>query len=119
MHAIVHMEIPADDVKRAREFYSGLFGWEMKEAGPGMEYRLFSTGDKQPGGGMMKRQSPGQGITNYIGAPSADEFSGKVKKPGGKPLVPGTAVAGMGYFAICMDTEGNAFGLREADTNAK
>jgi len=113
------MEIPADDVKRARKFYAGLFGWETKEAAPGMEYWLFSTGDDRPGGGMMKRQAPGQGMTNYIGVPSVDEFSEKVKKLGGKVLVPKTAVAGMGYFTVCMDTEGNAFGLWESDMAAK
>jgi predicted enzyme related to lactoylglutathione lyase len=25
----------------------------------------------------------------------------------------------MGYFAVCQDTEGNAFGLWESDANAK
>jgi uncharacterized protein len=119
MHTIVHMEVPADDVKRAREFYAKLFGWETKEAGPGMEYWLFSMGDNQPGGGMMKRMAPGQGITNYIGVPSVDEFSEKVKKLGGKVLMPKTAVAGMGYFAVCMDTEGNTFALWMMDKDAK
>jgi predicted enzyme related to lactoylglutathione lyase len=27
-------------------------------------------------------------------------------------------VPGMGYFAICLDTEGNTFGLWESDSSA-
>ena len=29
------------------------------------------------------------------------------------------AVPGMGYFAICLDTENNSFGIWETDPNAK
>ena len=28
-------------------------------------------------------------------------------------------VPGMGYFAICLDTENNSFGIWETDPNAK
>lgn len=31
MPTIVHFEIPANDIERARRFYSTLFGWEFKE----------------------------------------------------------------------------------------
>jgi hypothetical protein len=30
-----------------------------------------------------------------------------------------TAVPGLGYFAICTDTENNAFAIWEADSTAK
>jgi len=33
--------------------------------------------------------------------------------------MPKTAVPQMGYFVVCQDTEGNAFGLWESDANAK
>ena len=29
--SIVHFEIPADDVERARKFYSTLFGWKIEK----------------------------------------------------------------------------------------
>jgi len=38
---------------------------------------------------------------------------------GGKILVPKMAVPKTGYFALCMDTEGNVFGLWENDPQAK
>jgi uncharacterized protein len=31
MPTIVHFEIPADDVDRAKKFYSDLFGWKMEK----------------------------------------------------------------------------------------
>ncbi|MCJ7444070.1 MAG: hypothetical protein MUO26_06005 [Methanotrichaceae archaeon] len=70
-------------------------------------------------GGMMKRFNPNQKITDYFGVLSVLEYSAKVEKLGGKILVPKMAAAKIGYFALCMDTEGNVFGLWEDDPQAK
>lgn len=119
MPTIVHFEIPADDVERAKKFYSELFGWEIKEV-PGMQYWLITTkGEMAVGGGMMKRQHPRQSITNYIDVPSVEEYSAKIERLGGKVLVPRQAVPGMGYFAVCLDMEKNVFGIWEDNKNAK
>ena len=67
----------------------------------------------------MKRMHPDQQITDYIGVPSVDEYAAKVEKLGGKIIVPKKAVPGMGYFAICMDTENNSFGIWQMDQTAK
>lgn len=116
MSSIVHFEIPADDLQRAKAFYAQLFGWKI-EAFQGMDYMMVDTYGL--GGGMMKRMHQEQQITNYIGVPSVDEYSAKVEKLGGKILVQKNAVPGMGYFVICMDTENNVFGLWESDYKAK
>lgn len=117
MPSIVHFEIPANDIQRAKKFYSELFGWKI-ESFKGMDYMLIDTFGA-PGGGMMKRMHPDQEITDYIGVPSVDEFAEKVKSLGGKIKVPKMAVPGMGYFVICEDTENNTFGIWEMDANAK
>lgn len=118
MSTIVHFEIPADDVKRAKKFYTGLFGWEITEQP--MDYWLIATGGEDAvGGGMMKRQRPEQQIMNYMGVPSVDEYAAKVEKLGGKVVAPKMPVPGMGYFAVCLDTENNIFALWEDDENAK
>ena len=82
MPTLVHFEIPADDVERSRKFYSDLFGWKMEKwpgMESGMEYWTINTtdneGGKAVGGGMMKRQNPQQGITNFIDVTSVDEYS--------------------------------------------
>ena len=137
MPTIVHFEIPADDVERAKKFYSDLFGWKM-EKWPGtgnkgssssnMEYWIISTtndkGNKAAiGGGMMKRHDPPdqhhQHITNFIDVSSVDEYSSKIEKLGGKVVVSKMAVPGMGYFAVCHDTENNSFGIWESNESAK
>jgi predicted enzyme related to lactoylglutathione lyase len=112
MSSIVHFEIPADDLQRAKTFYSNLFGWKF-EGVQGMDYMMVDTYGL--GGGMVKRMQPDQQIFVQIGVPSVDEYSAKVEKLGGKIIVPKKAIPGMGYFAICIDTENNVFGIVETD----
>ncbi len=119
---IVWFEIPADNVERAKSFYGELFGWKMEKFPGPMEYWHIDTGggDDTPDGGLLKRQNPGhQGITNYVGVASVDEFVAKVQTLGGQVCMPKTVVPQMGYFAICQDTEHNTFGLWEMNQNAK
>ncbi len=126
MFSVVHFEIPADDVERAKNFYGELFGWKIEKfTGPTpMEYWEITTGAEKGemgrlGGGMMKRQSPEQQITIYINVPSVDEYVNKVMKLGGKVVFPKTAVPEMGYFAVCLDPENNGFGLWEVNPQAR
>jgi hypothetical protein len=119
MPTIVHFEIPVDNIERAKSFYSKLFDWEIKEM-PGMDYWLITTsGEKAVGGGLMKRQNPQQPIVNYIDVSSVDKYAAEIEKLGGKIIVPKTAIPEMGYFAMCLDTENNAFGIFEVNMSAK
>lgn len=123
MPTVVHFEIPADNTERAKKFYSELFGWQFSKWEGPMEYWLVATkkgsGGEGVSGGLTKRQSPEQRPLNYIDVPSVDEYMAKVNKLGGKVIFPKTAVPGMGYLAICLDTENNAFGIWEENKNAK
>jgi predicted enzyme related to lactoylglutathione lyase len=130
MPTLVHFEIPSDDLERSERFYGDLFGWKFEkwsgqESLPeGMEYLVITTtdvkGNKSIGGGMMKRQNPQQqGMTNYIGVESVDEHSARVAQLGGKVIIPKKPVPGMGYFAVCLDTENNTFGIWQTDSSAK
>jgi hypothetical protein len=122
MPAIVHFDVAAENVERAKEFYSALFGWKF-ESFPEMGYNLISTtnldGTPGVGGGLGKRMDPSQRITNYFGVTSIDAAMKEVRRFGGTVLTEKMAVPGMGYLANCLDTEGNPFGLWEADTGAK
>lgn len=119
MPRICHFEIPADDPKRAQKFYGELFGWKFKHY-PEMDYYGVMTGpDGQAvNGGMMKRQQPSQAILNYIDVPSVDSFARKAQDLGGRVVMEKTPVPNMGWFAICLDSENNAFGLWQVDKNA-
>ena len=135
MPTIVHFEIPANDIERAKKFYNDLFGWKIEKwpgtddsqltsaaTGQPMEYWLITTtddkGNKALGGGMMKRQTPQQPNINYIDVKPVDEYSSKVEKIGGKVVVPKKAVPGMGT-SVCLDTENNAFAIWESNESAK
>ena len=120
-NAVVHFEIPADDVARAKAFYEKVFGWKIKQfpmpaAGP--EYWGVTTRKEgAPGinGGLMKRNMPGQPFANYVDVKSIDEFLGKVQAAGGTLVMPKQEIApGMGSIAVFRDTEGNMMGLYQA-----
>ena len=119
--SIVWFEIPADNVERARSFYSKLFGWKIKKLpGTKFPYWHIDTGgaDASPDGGMMQRQSPQQPITNYVMVASVDKAAEKLQKLGGKVIMAKSPVPHMGYFVICQDTENNIFALWERNENA-
>jgi predicted enzyme related to lactoylglutathione lyase len=121
MYRVVHFDIMADDTARAVKFYGDVFGWKT-EGWPGMDYWLMTTGpDDQPGinGGIGPRRQPSDHTQNSIQVPSVVEFVKKVEAAGGKALTPRMPIPGVGWLAMCTDTEGNTFGLFEEDTAAK
>lgn len=132
-NAIVHFEIPADNVKRAKDFYEKTFGWEItKFPMPGDEeywgVRTVEVDPKtrmptEPGainGGLMKKKNPGQPFMNYISIDSIDTMLKTVVKNGGKICLPKQEIAqGMGWIAAFQDTEGNLMGLHEAPKGMK
>lgn len=117
---IVHFEIPAADVEKLRKFYAGVFGWKIeKHPGP-MEYWMIQTvptDDKgmlqRPGvnGGMLKKQNPEHKPVNYISVEDIDESVEKVKKLGGKIILPKQEVPTVGWIATAVDPEGNQIAL--------
>jgi predicted enzyme related to lactoylglutathione lyase len=122
MSRVIHFEIPAAEPERAAAFYGKAFGWKFdKWPGP-MEYWMVVTGKEgEPGinGGMMKKPGGITSTTNTIGVDSVDGAIAAVLKAGGKNIVPKTPIPAVGYFAYCEDTEGNVFGVMQADPNAK
>ena len=118
---LVWFDIPADDLERAKTFYGKLFGWKINPFPSMPDYQHIDTGgpDASPDGGLMKRIHPGHTITNYILVPSVTKFMAKVKKLGGDICKPKSAVPGMGYFAVCQDTENNTFAIWEMNPKAK
>ena len=122
MDKIVHFEIPADDIDRAKTFYGSTFGWQLQDV-PEMDYTIVQTVgvDEQqmpaePGainGGMMKRspETPSPVIT--INVDSIDGALERVESGGGSVVQPRQEIPGMGAFAYFKDTEGNTMGLWE------
>jgi predicted enzyme related to lactoylglutathione lyase len=57
---IVHFEIPADDIQRAKTFYANLFEWKIQSM-QGMDYMIIDP-YSVPAGGIMTRTHPEQQI---------------------------------------------------------
>lgn len=119
-NTIMHFEIPADDVERAKTFYEKAFGWKIKQfpMPPGQEYWGVTTRkNSEPGinGGLMKRSMPGQPFTNYITVKSIDPMIAAVQANGATIVMPKQEIGGgMGWFAIFKDPENNIMGLHQA-----
>lgn len=121
MSRVIHFEIHVDDPDRAGKFYSETFGWKFdKWAGP-MDYWLISTGDAaKPGinGGMIRRKDPMGNVYNTIESESIDLSIAKINAAGGTIVVPKMPIPGVGWLAYFKDTEGNIFGVMQADSAA-
>ena len=122
MPRIVHFEIYADDVDRAHRFYQELFGWEITkwDGPPQMDYRLVTTGSEGPGidGGLTRRPPQGPAGVNYVDVESIDEYLEKVLAAGGSIVQSKIPIPGIGFIAICNDTEGNPIGFYQHDETA-
>lgn len=123
MDKIVHFEIPADDIARAKNFYGSSFGWQLDDMQAGMDYTIVRTVEvddqqmpKEPGainGGMMKRSSDTPSPVIVINVDSIDDSLRKVEAGGGSVVRSRQAIPGMGAFAYFKDSEGNVMGLWE------
>jgi predicted enzyme related to lactoylglutathione lyase len=124
MGRVVHFEIHADDPERAGRFYERAFGWTIHKwevPQEGLDYWLVTTGpDSEPGinGGIMKRRDPQGAVYNTIAVDSVEAACRRLEDCGGKVVVPKFAVPGVGWVAYFRDTEGNVFGLHQADPSA-
>lgn len=131
MSRVVHFEIQADDLERAKDFYAAVFGWEFQDYGQvtGSPYWGIVTGpDDQMGinGGLLPRPAPapdpGQGVAAYVctmGVADFDETAAKVLAAGGQVALPKMALPGMAWQGYFLDTEGNTFGVHQPDPEAR
>ena len=115
-NAIVHFEIPADDVGRAQNFYKRALGWKISDPWK-MNYFFVETrkkGEEGINGGLMQRKNPGQPFMNYIAVKSIEASLRKVVVAGGTICMPKTEIgSGMGWIAAFQDTEGNLMGFHQ------
>jgi predicted enzyme related to lactoylglutathione lyase len=123
---VVHFEIPAEDLDRAKRFYGAVFGWNLQTTPMpgGGEYTSVVTTpvDEQtqiptePGainGGMMERSATTPAPVITIDVDAIDVALKNVEAEGGTTVQPRTDIPGMGAFAYFKDCEGNVMGLWE------
>jgi uncharacterized protein len=118
MNSVVHFEIPAKDMNRAKTFYKSVFNWSMFDFEDSTS--LVSTVDsddngipKVPGainGSIYKVEGP-KTVTIVIDVPDIHAHIKIAEANGGKLVDPVATVPGMGMYARFTDTEGNLIGL--------
>ena len=126
MARVVHFEIHADNPERAAAFYRGVFDWQITKWGGPQDYWLVTTGaDSEPGinGAILQRQGPvnGDSVIAYvctIDVADIDATIAKATTQGATEALPKMTVQGIGWLAYFKDTEGNIFGMLQADRSA-
>jgi hypothetical protein len=113
---ITHLELPSDDIERAKAFYAGLFGWQIKSSSEYPDYAMFQSGPGDMGGaiGLRGETAPGGGPRIYMTVDSVADTLARVEGLGGSIVVQRTEVPGVGWYAAINDSEGNEIGIWEA-----
>ncbi len=130
MNRVVHFEVQAENPERAMQFYKDVFGWTFMQWGE-RKYWMLMTADKDskdPGinGGLLPRPAktpPKEFGTNAfvctVQVDNFDETTKKIVAAGGIIAMPKFAIPGMAWQGYFLDTEGNTFGVHQADVSAK
>jgi len=108
---IVHVEIPAKDSGQAKQFYGALFGWQFQSYGD-QDYHMTQLDDQS--GAAISGDESGSDPTIYFDTDDIDASIAKVRDLGGKSddKMP---IPSQGWFAACVDSEGNKFSLFQND----
>lgn len=116
---VVHIEIPADDTSRAKEFWGSLFDIEWQSFEGPVEYNMFGDPDEGYGGGLYPRQGADDDrIRVYFNTEDMDAALDRVREIGGSVEEEKSPVPGMGWYAHVRDPEGNKFSFWQSDENA-
>ena len=130
MSRVVHFEIQADDLERAKAFYGSVFDWSFEDWGAvtGTPYWGITTGPgDQPGinGGILQRPAPApapeQGTNGYVCTMQVENYDvteRRILDAGGQVALPKAALTGMAWQGYYLDTEGNTFGIHQPDPDA-
>ena len=131
MDSVVHFEIMTDNPARAMAFYGEVFGWRFEDyaAYTGSPYwGIITRPEEEPGinGGLMQRAgakaAAGAAPNAFVCTIQAESFdltAEKILKAGGSVQMSKYALTGMAWQGYFADTEGNLFGLHQADTQAQ
>ena len=131
MSRVVHFEIQADDVERAKSFYEAAFGWSFQdysEYTKSTYWGVVTGPDDQPGinGGLLPRPAhtpaEGQGANSFLCTVAVDDYDEterRILDAGGKVALPKMALPGMAWQGYYLDTEGNTFGVHQPDPGAR
>jgi predicted enzyme related to lactoylglutathione lyase len=110
---ICYLEIPANRAEDAAAFYSGIFGWQVRQRGDGN--LAFDDSGGVSGTWVKDTDRTSDEHTRvYIMVDNIAESLNQIQAAGGRVLTPRTEIGPkMGAFAAFADPVGNEFGLYE------
>jgi uncharacterized protein len=121
-HNVVHFAVHADDLDRARRFYTAVFGWRFEAWGPPGFFRIFTGTDAAPGieGALHERHEPlsGTGMRGYECTVAIDDLpaiKAAVVSNGGTIIYDEVEIPTVGTLIQFLDTEGNVVSAMHYD----
>jgi uncharacterized protein len=127
---IVHFEIHAHDIERARKFYAKVFAWDFEKVGGPMDYwliragRASGRGGEQVGidGGLLAKGASdgGEGASPnaFVCTVQVDDIDVTLEQATGAGAtiqMPKDKMPGVGWLCYLKDTEGNIFGVLQPE----
>ena len=108
---ICYLEIPAKTAQASADFYSSIFGWQIRQRGDGE--LAFDDGSGVSGTWVKESDRTADERTRtYIMVDDIADTLKRIEAAGGRTLTPRTDIGtGIGAFAAFEDPVGNQFGL--------
>lgn len=119
-NAIGWFDIYVNDMERAADFYQTVLNQQLEDMGDPTDSNVimksFPTDMDHygAGGALVKREGAGPvtgGTIVYFGVEDCATEESRVEAAGGKVMNPKMSIGEFGFVCVCMDTEGNLFGL--------
>lgn len=119
-NAIGWFDIYVNDMDRATAFYQSVLKRELEDLGDPTDSSVLMKSfpaDMESygaGGALVKREGAGPvtgGTIVYFGVEDCLIEESRVEKFGGKVVNSKMSIGQFGFVSVCMDTEGNLFGL--------
>jgi predicted enzyme related to lactoylglutathione lyase len=108
-------ELGTTDLETAKNFYTELLGWKLKESkAAGMIYNEIVAGDREVGGMYQMTAEYGNAPSHWIAYVAVDDVDAKAKQVaelGGKVCVPPTDIPNVGRFCVINDPTGATISL--------
>ena len=116
--AVGWCDLMTDDVDKARDFYTGVIGWdtEVMDVGKGGPYTVFKTGGR-PVAGLMAKPPEGPAADaptmwmSYVTVDDIDARAARVADAGGTVCAGPMDIPTVGRMAIVQDPTGGVIGI--------
>lgn len=113
---VTHLEIPVGNISRAQEFYSDLFGWDIRDFEGYEGYPMWRAPNQISGGALTPREEGFTQPRSVVEVDSIEEVLGKVEAAGGRVVAPKAPISDTSWYAVFSDVDGNVIGLYEGST---